>query len=74
MACARSAIVNDRPTALSKALGFLVRDYEPAYFWWELLEAWKKRPLTLTPTLPNRSNNPSARVFVVKAELNNQLL
>ena len=45
MACARPAIVNDRPTALSKALGFLVRDYEPAYFWWELLEAWKKLSL-----------------------------
>ena len=28
--------------ALSTALGFLVKDYKPAYFWWELLEAWKK--------------------------------
>jgi len=39
---ARHALSSDKPTALSKALGFLVRDYEPAYFWWELLEAWKK--------------------------------
>ena len=40
--CARPAITHNQPTALSKALGFLVRDFEPAYFWWELLEAWKK--------------------------------
>ena len=39
---ARRALLDDKPTALSKALGFLVRDYDPAYFWWELLEAWKK--------------------------------
>ena len=39
---ARRALRSAKPTALSKALGCLVRDYEPAYFWWELLEAWKK--------------------------------
>ena len=39
---ARHAIRDNRPTALSKALDFLVRDYEPAYLWWELAEAWKK--------------------------------
>ena len=38
----RSAIVQKRPTTLSKALGYLVRDYEPGYFWWELFEMWKK--------------------------------
>eukprot|EP00964_Phaeocystis_antarctica_P163773 scaffold140575_cov121-Phaeocystis_antarctica.AAC.1 len=37
--------MDDRATALSKALGFLVRDYNPAYLWWELLEAWKKLAL-----------------------------
>ena len=42
---ARRAIMDDRATALSKALGFLVRDYNPAYLWWELLEAWKKLAL-----------------------------
>ena len=39
---ARRAILDEHPTSLSKALGFLVRDYEPQYLWWELLEAWKK--------------------------------
>ena len=27
----RRAILDERPTALSKALGFLVRDYEPGF-------------------------------------------
>ena len=39
---ARRALVDEKPTALAKALAFLVRDYEPGYFWWELVEAWKK--------------------------------
>jgi len=39
---ARCSIMQDRPTRLSKALGFLVRDFVPDYFWWELVEAWKK--------------------------------
>ena len=39
---ARHAIRRNKPTALSMALGFLVRDYEPTFFWWELIEAWKK--------------------------------
>ena len=39
---ARHAILDEHPTSLSKALGFLTRDYEPQYLWWELLEAWKK--------------------------------
>lgn len=39
---ARRALLDEKPTTLSKALSFLVRDYEPAYFWWELVEAWKK--------------------------------
>jgi hypothetical protein len=42
MLCARRALLDERPTKLSQALSFLVRDYEPAYFWWELVEAWKK--------------------------------
>ena len=39
---ARHAILEDRPSALSKALEFLVRDYRTDFFWWELIEAWKK--------------------------------
>ena len=42
MARARPAILADKPSALSEALSFLVRDYEPVFLWWELLEAWKK--------------------------------
>ena len=38
----RSAIVQKRPTTLSRALGYLVRDYEPEFFWWELFKMWKK--------------------------------
>ena len=34
----RRAINNDQPTALSKALRFIVQDYRPAFFWWELVE------------------------------------
>ena len=37
-----SSIADARDTALSKALGFLVRDFEPAFFWWELIELSKK--------------------------------
>lgn len=33
---ARRAILEDRPTPLSKALGFLVRDFAPSYYWWEV--------------------------------------
>ena len=39
---ARRALLSAKQTALSDALSFLVHDYEPDYFWWELLEAWKK--------------------------------
>ena len=30
---ARRALLDDQPTALSKALGFLVKDYDPTFFW-----------------------------------------
>jgi len=42
MLAARKTILEQHPTALSGALAFLIQDVEPAYFWWELLEAWKK--------------------------------
>ena len=38
----RRGILDNKPTSLSETLDFLVRDYEPAYLWWELIEAWKK--------------------------------
>ena len=39
---ANRAILDEKPTALSKSLGFLTLDYEKAWFAWELIEAWKK--------------------------------
>ena len=35
-AYARPAIQTGRPTEVSKALDFLVRDFEPKYLWWEV--------------------------------------
>ena len=39
---ARKALHNNKVTPLSKALEFLHREYEPRYFWWEILEVVKK--------------------------------
>jgi hypothetical protein len=39
---ARSAIVHDKPTRLSRALVFLTADYQKSFFAWELVEAWRK--------------------------------
>ena len=39
---AKGAIASEKPTALSRALGFLTNDFEKPFFWWELFEAWKK--------------------------------
>ena len=38
----RRAILDDKPTSLSAALGFLVRDYKPTFMWWELLMLWRQ--------------------------------
>jgi len=35
---ARHAILNDKPTARSLAVAFLYREYEPSFYWWELVE------------------------------------
>ena len=35
---AKIAIVKDRPTALSRALSWLHRDFEPECYYWEILE------------------------------------
>ena len=34
--------MQEKPTALSKALGFLVRDFDVQFMWWELLMAWRQ--------------------------------
>ena len=39
---ANKAILNEKSTALSRALGFLTLDFEKEYYAWELFEAWKK--------------------------------
>lgn len=39
---ARKAILSGRPTALSRATAFLHQEYEPRFFWWELLEMLRK--------------------------------
>ena len=41
---ARPALVQEKPTALSKALGFLVRDFDVQFMWWELLMALTPNP------------------------------
>jgi len=39
---ANRAILDEKPTALSRALGFLTLDFDKVWFAWELIEAWKK--------------------------------
>ena len=36
--CARKAIVSGKATPLSRATAFLHREYEPQFFWWELVD------------------------------------
>ena len=51
--------MHDKPTALSKALGFLVRDFHPDFMWWELLMAWRLQPYVIkAATLCNQGCNP----------------
>ena len=49
---ARTSILTEQPTALSRSLAFLHQDYEPPMFWWEIVEIFKKvrpyRALTIT--------------------------
>ena len=35
---ARDAILSEKPTALSRAVAFLHREYLPAFYFWELME------------------------------------
>ena len=39
---ANRAILDEKPTALSRSLGFLTLDFDKVWFAWELIEAWKK--------------------------------
>ena len=39
---ARTAILTEHPTDLSRSLSFLHHDYAPSMFWWELVETSKK--------------------------------
>merc|ERR1712196_1474 len=39
---ASRAIVSERHTSLSRALAFFHADYEPKYYWWELVETYRK--------------------------------
>ena len=39
---ARTAILTEHPTPLSRALSFLHQDMEPRFFWWEIVEIGKK--------------------------------
>eukprot|EP00966_Prymnesium_polylepis_P138517 3200459-Prymnesium_polylepis.1 len=39
---ARKAIRSNRPTALSNAIAFLHREFEPHVFWWELVEMLRR--------------------------------
>jgi len=38
----RHAIVSKRPTALSKSIAFLHKQYKPEFFWWELIEMLRR--------------------------------
>ena len=39
---AKKAIIEDQPTALSRALNFLHKDFEPKCYYWEVVEVMKK--------------------------------
>ena len=55
---ARKAILNEQPTALSRSLALLHRDYKPSMYWWEMIETGKKARDSLLTTL----NPPPASV------------
>lgn len=42
---ARDAIRSGKSTPLSRATAFLHREYEPAFYWWELVESTRNRGL-----------------------------
>ena len=42
LVCARTAILQKRPTALSSSIAFLHKEYEPHMYWWELVEMLRR--------------------------------
>jgi len=53
---ARKALLLDKPTELSRALGFICREYRPSVFWWEVVELSRKLLLVGFATLINRGS------------------
>ena len=39
---ARRAIIDEKPTPLSRALEFLYKEYLPEFFWWEIMEMFRR--------------------------------
>ena len=65
---ANRAILDEKPTALSKALGFLTLDFEKAWFAWELIEAWKKcAPAIRALGAPTAAAHPTAFCSLTQA-------
>eukprot|EP00966_Prymnesium_polylepis_P120160 2776615-Prymnesium_polylepis.1 len=42
LARVRSAVLKEKPTALSRAVGFLHREYLPSFCFWELVEMLRR--------------------------------
>ena len=61
---ARRAILEDRPTPLSKALGFLVRDFAPSCYYWEVRG----------PPIPSCATPPASHPPVCVCAATEQLL
>ena len=38
----RRAIIDEKPTRLSRALEFLYKEYLPEFFWWEIMEMFRR--------------------------------
>lgn len=55
---ARRAIYTETPTALSRALDFLVRDFETDYYWWD---SWLGVANWVVGTVCPRANQDQAR-------------
>ena len=65
LCAARDAIRSSRPTALSRSISFLYREFKPHLFWWELVEVRLRIESGLFPraaALP-----PSAQIPMVFA-------
>ena len=61
---ARKAILNEQPTALSRSLALLHRDYKPWMYWWEMVETGKKVRLLCSHSQPKRASFSQVFPFV----------